>query len=455
VVTPSPAIPPVIPPPPVSIPAVPPVKTISLPVEKQVVKPVEGNRSKTPAPLLSRLKRQKAPAPHLLEGDKASARKERPRWQRVVFRILIYILVIGLISGTGSLIYLNLRQTELAGVIVAPGLEIMEVNVVRDFRNDVDELRTELFLARDPLLDQLRTNQEMEARARADVSGVGERLKLLRQEAENIRGEIESVGRDSEKATEQVWGGEDEKLNKEFEQKLKEFGQRLQTRAQQLGLKYAPNEEFALPEVWVSNYRYALYDVAKEVKTADERLWADQQLGLWRDYEKEWDTRKAQLRLKVEDLQKNAGGRINRLKERLVELEQRAGDAEIELKPLATELEDRERALNEVQTAEASLDEPKYQQILQIPAKGVLRKVALQKDGTFRWQHIDLEEDKFKPKASYWLWIRARKGEDEAWALIPFTLERYWQTHLTIKEGMFVPVREFLKKRSLIFYPES
>jgi hypothetical protein len=443
-----------------------PVRPISASLDRPVTPPpvkipepmastppvIEKVKDKQPAPLLSRSQRRTAPPPKTLapptEGEKA-VRPVKPKWswwQRSLVRLVVYAAV----AGLGYVTYLNLRQTQFVAVIAAPSLELLEVNVVRDFRDDVEELRSELFLAKEPLVAQLRTNEDMATRARADVSGVEERLKLLSQEADNIRKEIEGVGLESQKSTEKIWADDDEKLNQEFEQKLREFGQRLQTRAKQLGLNYVPSDEYALPEVWVSNYRYSLYDVPKNVKTSDERLWADQQLGLWRDYEKGWDERKSQLRLKVEEVQKNTGARITRLKERLVELEQRAGDAEIELRPLKTELQTRENAFNEAQTASAGLDEPYYQQILQIPSKGVLQKLLLQKEGTVHWEHIDLLEDKFPP-GHYWLWVRARKGDDEYWALVPFGLERYWESHWTIREGAFVAVRDFMKNRNVVF----
>jgi hypothetical protein len=404
--------------------------------------------NKRPAPLLSRKKEAgKDPAsskepPVVVRPRMASWSGFHPssRGKKILFGVLFVVLISGLGIGT----YYLFRQTRVAGTIQAEGFEVHpEIMVIRDFRSDALALKDELASVREPLLEQIKEKDEYARRTQSDLAGREERLRLLEQEIGTTEKDMENLVSEAQKNARKIWETEGVALDNEFDNALQDFSKILQDRAKSLKLNYVHNEEYKSPEVWVNAFRLALYDAPKGVSTGLEREWAEKNLAEWRGFEAGINTRRQALKAKADKFRGEVGPNIEKYTDRIAELRIRVAETEAEIGPLREELAMHQRDLDAVKASEAALDGPYYEQMLRIPLGNVLHKLPLDKNGKFLWTH--LEKNPAYPPGNYLFWARAKRNGEEHWAVIPFTIQAYTLSEVLVYDGMFVPVRKYLR----------
>jgi septal ring factor EnvC (AmiA/AmiB activator) len=353
-------------------------------------------------------------------------------------------LVAAAIGALGYTTYMMYRETRLEGIVAAPSIDLAQVVVTRDFRAEALMLAKELAMSRAPLLSDIRQIEEAFARIRGDVAGRDERIRLLGQEVEELEKEVDTVIKEASAEARGLWETEGLAMNAEYEQKLTAFEQQLITRAEQLKVKFEPSKEYRVPEVWVNAFRLALYNAPPSVNTGAQRQWAEQQLGLWKEYCKIWDEKMAALKERIKKVQSSPKEKIDQITARRNDLRAQMAETEVEVGPLRREMEEQQQNLVRVKSEEASLEKTFYPQLIKTVDENRLFTVPFRpEDKTFSWRRID-RMPQFPP-GKYFLWLKGYIDNEEYWSVVPFTLNSYSTTELVIYSGAFVKVSDILR----------
>ncbi len=328
---------PVDPPPPPSVP------------QPSVTKQVLGSRTiktdKKPQPLLSRKKlkppREIPSIPETVDPTTGPSRPTKskrmvPLWLKAILRLIAYSVIVGL--GVES--YQVLRETRVHGALSVPGYDLpSQILIVRDFTDDLKVLHQEFSMARQPYLDEVKSKQDSLKRIQSDLAGLQERESLLQKEITNAKGEIATVISKSQADAAKIWDDNAKPMSDEHDKRLQALQNKILDRAKQLGLDFQIDSTVQSPEVWVNAFRLALYSPPKGVKTVDERIWAEDQLKEWTDFETAQEQRRQTLKGQVEEIHKSTGPKISEINDRVDHLQVRVAEAGEEVKPLREEME--------------------------------------------------------------------------------------------------------------------
>lgn len=408
-------------------------------------------KDKKPLPLLSRVRTTLKPprnlpaageqVPQEEEAPKKRGPRRTPLWLKALSRLLAYAAIVGL----AYLAYQQWRETQIQGALYAPGYELpKEIFIVRDFTEDLKILRQEFVLARQPFQDELKSKQESLQRVQADLSGLEERQRLIQQEIQNVKAEVETLVTNGQLSASEVWIKGGQEIEAEYELKLNEFEQRIVERAKQLGLDYKNTSSLRSPEVWVNAFRLSLYNPPKAVKSGEERIWAEDQLKLWREYEKENLAKRQKIKTEADEVKKAIGPRVTEINERVKRLQARLVEAGTETQPIIAE---RDLITGQVAEARASLEQQTkkyFDQLYQIPTRNILDKLTLSSRSTWEMRQLDANS-KYPPGSSHLLWVQLKKDGQEFWALVPVTTELYHRTDVMISAKAFVRAQAMLE----------
>jgi hypothetical protein len=395
-----------------------------------------------PLPTSSVPAREKAPLPL----TRAARAKKRRLWSTVVFWAFILPVTL-LLLYFGSLHFG--RDTRVEGeVIPPPGMTLSnEVWIVSDFRELASGISEDLAAERAPLLQEIQEKQDHVQRAQADVAAREERIRLIQDEIDASKTEIDSIIKQSRDATQKVWDVDGAQIDAEYTDRFNQLQKTIADRAKSLKLTYQPDPNFESPEVWANAYRLALYQVPAGVDTVKEHQWLGDQMTQWRAYLKTLDDRKEQLREKAAQIKLAPASRITDLNSKIVDLGIRIDATETEEVPLKAELQQAQADLVQVQAAESTLDDKYYKQLYVLPEESIVNHLRFHvaSNGRFTWVDDDVfaEGD---PEHHYWIFALATRPDGrQYWVLGHFSIQKDHKVCLLIEPDSFVSTKAMLR----------
>jgi len=421
----------------------------NLPESQPPTGPAHGPRDRRPLPLLSRAKLR--PPRELHTSDDGAAPlppappTARPRRKRsLLARVGGVALGAALLVGLGVEAVRFLRQTQVQGLIVAPGAALpKEVYLVRDFSDDIRTLRTEFKLANEPYERDARQKTETLQRVEADLARLDQHKKLVADDIGAKQEEIRVLLVQARLEAQKVWENDGNALDKDYAKRLNGFRQALADRAKQLGLAVTLDPQAGSPEVWANGFRLALYDPPAAVKPIPEREWLEKQLSDWHAYEKDIDTQRAGLKDKAEAIRKHVAPKVDEINAAIAKANTEIDEAENTAAPLRSEREVLQAEAESAQ-ARAAVQRKSYaEQLIQLPQQHILDKFPLDPQGRFRWENLQAA-DKYPP-GNYLLWASLQRDGVEYWALVPFPVKEYTRVDLVVGGKAFLPAAGLLK----------
>jgi len=339
------------------------------------------------------------------------------------------------------------RDTRVEGqVIPPPGTALNnEMWIVTDFSSLASGIAEDLAAERTPILQEIEERQEHVQRAQADVAAREERIRLITQEIQSSKDEIDSIVKQSRDATQQIWDVDGAEIDAEYESHMNDLQNAIADRAKSLKLNYQPDPAFPSPEVWANAYRLALYQVPPGVDTVKEHAWLADQMKQWRDLEKSLDDRKEQLREKAAQIKLAPASKITDLNTKIDDLQQRIDATQAEEVPLKAELEQAQVDLAAAQAAESGLDDKYYKQLDTLPAEAVTKHIPLRTNGRFTW----IEDDVFvegEKEHHYWIFARATRADGrQYWSLQHFSISKNQTMEMTVEPTGFISTKAILR----------
>ena len=403
-------------------------------------------------PVLQKLKPAAKPEPvPAIETKKAPlppTRAERAKKRKIFSTIIFWMLVVpvtGFALVWGSF-YFG-RDTRLEGQIVPPqGMTVNnEVWIVSDFHDLASGIAEDLAAERTPIMREIQERRDHVQRVQADVASREERIRLIQDEIQASKGEIDSLVKQSRDATQQIWDGEGAQIDSEYESKLADLKQAIANRAKSLNLKYQPDETYQSPEVWANAYRLALYEVPAGVDAVKEHQWLSDQMKQWRDLEKSLDDRKEQLREKAAQLKLAPAPKITDLNAKIEDLNQRIDSTQAEEVPLKTELQQAQVDLAQAQAADQGLDDKYYKQLYSLPVENITKHISVEPNGRFTW----VEDESFaegENERRYWIFSCATRADGrQYWALGRVSIEKNHKMCLIIDPDNYLSTKAILR----------
>jgi hypothetical protein len=409
--------------------------------------PAHGPRDRRPLPLLSRAKLR--PPRELRTSDDAAIPTPppaaRPRRKRSLpARIGGVAVGAALLVGLGVEAVRFLRQTQVQGLLVAPGATLPgEVYLVRDFSDDIRTLRTEFKLANEPYERDARQKAETLQRVASDLARLEQHKKLIADGIGAKQEEIRLLLVDARRDAQKVWENDGNALDQDYAKRLNGFRQALADRAKQLGLAVTLDPQAGSPEVWANGFRLALYDPPASVKPIPERAWLEKQLADWHAYEKDTDTQRAGLKDKAEAIRKRVAPHVDEINAAIAKANTEIDEAENTAAPLRSEREVLQAEAESAQERAAVQRKSYAEQLVQLPKQHILDKFPLDAQGRFHWENLQAS-DKYKP-GNYLLWASLQRDGAEYWALVPFPVKEYTRVDLVVDGKAFVPAAGLLK----------
>jgi hypothetical protein len=393
----------------------------------------------SPIPEVSVPPTAKAPLPL----TRAARAKKRRVWETAIFYFLFAVTIVLLLLGA---LHFG-RDTRVEGqVIPPPGMTLnKEVWIVTDFSSLASGIADDLAKERTPLMQEIQEKQDHVQRAQADVAAREERIRLIQQEIQASKDEINSIVKKSRDDTQKIWDGDGAQIDDEYQSHFNQLKQTISDRAKSLNLKYEPDPSFPSPEVWANAYRLALYGVPTGVDSVKELQWLGDQMKQWRDFLKTLDDRKEQLREKAAQLKLEPAPKITDLNTKMDGLQQRIDGTTAEEVPLKAELQQAQADLATAQTAEAGLDDKYYKQLDALPEEAITKHIPLATNGRFTWVDDDVFAEGEKERR-YWVFARATRADGrQYWALHHFGLGINQTLELIVEPTGFISTKAILR----------
>jgi hypothetical protein len=379
------------------------------------------------------------------------SRTARLHKRRLISTIMFYFIF--LVILVPMLFFLGLHfssETSVEGQVIPPQGTLLnnEVWIVSDFRELASGIADDLAAERAPKLQEIQERQDHVQRAQADIAAREERIRLLQEQMQAARDEINTVIKNAHDASQKVWSGPGADLEDEYKAKLAQLQETIAARAKSLNLKYTPDDTYQSPEVWANAYRLALYQTPPGVDGTKEHQWIEDQIKGWRAFTKSYDDRKEKLRQEASQLQIAPSSQVTDVNGRIEDLQHRIDSTQAEEEPLKTELQQAQADLVAAQTEEASLDGKYYQQLYSLPQSSITKTLPVQSNGRFSWSHLEKDSafSQGEKNHNYWLFARAvRKDGLQYWVLTHFSVEQNSVLPILIEPSSFVSTKAILR----------
>jgi predicted nucleic acid-binding Zn-ribbon protein len=376
-----------------------------------------------------------------------STRAERAQKRRfkeiALFWVLALVTTVALYFG---ILHFG-RDTRVEGQVIPPdGMTLSdEVWIVSDFSSLASGVADDLAKERVPLQQEIQEAQDHVQHVQADIASREERIRLIREEIQAAKDEINNLIKKSRDATQAIWDGEGAEIDQEYESRLESLRQAIASRAASLKLQYQADPAFPSPEVWANAYRLALYEVPAGVDGVKEHQWLADQMKQWRDFEKSLDDRREQLREKAAQLKLEPAPKLADLNAKIDDLNQRIAGTQTEEEPLKVELNQAQGDLSAAQSAEATLDDKYYGQLYSLPSENISYHIPVRPNGRFTWVP-DNPIGEGEVRRLYWVFSRATRADGrQYWALLQVPLEKNKTTEMTIEPGGFESTKRILR----------
>ncbi len=412
-----------------------------------------------PPPVGPKGKPAKSVALSALPGPESSGktpvnRAARLHKRRLIGTIVFYVIFLAVVAPT--LFFLGLHfgsETTVEGQVIPPPGTLLndEVWIVTDFRELASGIADDLAAERAPKLQEIQERQDHVQRAQADIAAREERIRLLQEQMQAARDEINTVIKQAHDSSQKIWDGPGAALEDEYKTKLSQLQETIAARAKSLNLKYTPDDTYQSPEVWANAYRLALYETPPGVDGTKEHQWIEDQITAWRAFTKSYDDRKEKLRQQAAQLQIAPASQVTDVNDRIEDLQHRVDSTQAEEDPLKTELQQAQADLVAAQTAEASLDGKYYQQLYSLAqsiAKGATKTLPVDTNGRFTWSHLEKDSAFSEGEKNHDFWIFAlavRKDGLQYWVLTHFSVEQNSVLPILIEPSSFVSTKAILR----------
>jgi hypothetical protein len=347
------------------------------------------------------------------------------------------------LAGIGYWIYTSNVKSEVLVRIDSGDIAVdPEVMVVFNFDGKVNLLRTDYLKRRVPLEKEVAELRVNLSSAKGDLAGRVQSRKLLEDAMSQYEKEIPEYIDKSRDELDSLWAEQGEALDREFNEFRASLHAEIAAQAESIGLNYKRNEEIDAIEVAVNAYRLALYDAPAEVDVDKQRIWAEDLLQRWRDFETDWGKRQLDIRDRAVEIKKTPGPKIKSARERIESLKDEMTALNFDIASLEREVN---RYEEELETVSKELDElanPFYSELIATPKDFLLATYPMMPGGTVEIQ--ELEDRKEMPQGEYFLLVRGTRNNEVYWALKDFRIVEKKKIVLEIKEDSFVAVRTYL-----------
>ncbi len=399
---------------------------------------------KTPQPLLAR--RQRTLNAAVIEGEVTeggSSRVDAPftGWRAWVWRVILIAWV--LVLAFSAQYFLKETRLELS-VMTADDFRLEGAALVRDFRPDILELAQEWREQRAPMLSDVTQARRQQAQAQADAAGKEEKRRLIQQSMADARTDMDRVVNSAKSQADELWQKRWQQLQVQYDERLHQVAAQIRGRAAQLKVKYELDEKLASPEAWANAFRLALYDPPKGVNGAAERDWAESVVAEWRQYMKDWQARKEELKQEATRLQASSAEPLKELQGRLEKLSAEETQLQNELVPIQEEVRQQESRVTQAVRAQEALEAPLREKILQVPTPAILMPLTLSPEGHVSWRELQ-RQPQFAPGV-YLLWIRATRQGQVYWSFVPFAIRAGETTQLLVEQGAFLSLSQVIDR---------
>jgi hypothetical protein len=408
-----------------------------------------------PVPVVTPLKRDdgKKPVPVALEDGQKTVpvRSARARKRSLIGTIVFYVLlVLGVLPGLYFLALHYGSETRVEGQVVPPPGTTLntEVWIVSDFRQLAGGIADDLANERAPKLQEIQERQDHVQRAQADIAAREERVRLLQEQVQAAKDQINSIIKDANDASQKIWDGPGAQIEDEYNTRLDQLQAAIAARAKSLGLTYQPDNTYRSPEVWANAYRLALYQTPPGVDNAKEHAWIEDQLKQWRDFTKSLDDRQKALRDQAAQIKLSPAPKVTDINNQIEDLQHRIDSTISEEDPIKMELQQAQTDLVEAQSAEAGLDAKYYQELYALPEQSITKRLPLRPNGRFSWREMERDSAfaEGEQAHNYWIFARAiRPDGRQYWALSRFTITRHSTLLMVIEPDSFMSTKAILR----------
>ncbi len=375
-------------------------------------------------------------------------RSERAKRRRLREAILFWVVMV---PAAAAILFVGIlhfgRDTRVEGQVIPPdGMTLSdEVWIVTNFSSDAAGIADDLAKERAPIQQEIQERRDHVQRAQADIAAREERIRLIQENIQSAKDEINAIVKKSRDAAQAIWDGEGAEIGQDYDAHKESLRKTIAERAASLKLQYTPDPNFPAPEVWANAYRLALYETPPGVDGVKEHQWLGDQMKQWRDYEKSLDDRKEQLREKAAALKLEPAQKLADLNSKIDDLTQRIQGTQAEEEPLKAELAQAQSDLTAAEGAEVGLDDKYFQQLYSLPSENITYHISLKSNGRFTWLP-DTAFAEGEVEHKYWIFARAIRADGrQYWALHRFPVDKNEMTQMTITPGGFQSTKAILR----------
>jgi peptidoglycan hydrolase CwlO-like protein len=389
-----------------------------------------------------RLLKRKAAAAALLTTT------EKPRRSFSIPVPVRIAAVVLFLAALGAGLYYYFRETQVHATVQSGDYVLSkDLLVVSDFSGRLNMLQRDFDRRRQPLLEEIRTEEGYLSASQAEWNGKKTKLKLLMDESARLKASIPEVIKENQKALDRLWNEKSAGLEKELEAKRTAIMDEIKAKAAALKLeKFNPNLEIPAVEVAVNAFRLALYSAPAGTKVDEERKWVEGLLNGWRDYEEDWREEQLAIRDEALKLKQAPGPQIEEINDRIASLQVEIDSLRVETSSLEAEVKRFEERLAEKKGELAAVEPPFYAELLAVPGEFTRMALPLQADGSLVLRDMD-KDPRFTAEipGKLTLMARATKDGEEFWALKEVELNQYKKNAWKIAPEDFYPARKHLK----------
>jgi hypothetical protein len=354
------------------------------------------------------------------------------------------LIVLLLLGGLGFYIYQITRETTFEATLLTDDLVMTgSPMVIYNFDGQVSQIKRDYAERRGPMEVRLQEIEADLASAKADLAGREEKKRLLTGEIQKLRNSIPLLVGESEKKLERLWKEEGGGLDKAYSDQKDALHKEIEKRAKDLGLKYERNQELDALEVAVNAFRLSLYGAPKTVNVDEQRLFSEDILKRWRDYEKEWAKQQLAIKEKAMVIKQSPGPAIEVAQKQIENLKVDLDALNIDLASLQEEVNRRQQDEVEEQEKLREVEKPFLSDLLKIPGNNILRELKADLEGKYRLRNLEKSTDMLP--GDYLFFVQAQKGDETFWAIKSFTVSAYKKTELQVSRQDFVSIHKLIQ----------
>jgi hypothetical protein len=373
----------------------------------------------------------------------AAGSGEKKKRSPVLAWVGVGILLI-LLIGLGIYIYQITRETSAE---ITFSLEDLSMSgsplIVYHFDGQVSQIKRDYAERRSPMELRLQEIEADLASAKADLAGREEKKRLLSEEIQKLRDSIPLLVAEGEKKLDRLWKEEGGSLDQSYAAQKESLHKEIENKARELGLKYERNPELDALEVAVNAFRLSLYGAPKTVNVDEQRVFSEDLLKRWRDFEKDWSKKQQEIKEKAMEIKQSPGPRIEDTQKAIESLKVDLEALNIDVDSLQEEVNRRQQDEVEEQEKLREVEKPFLSDLMKVPSNNILRQLQVGSNGKCLLSHLEKSTD--MPPGEYVLLVQGQSGEEIFWAFKSVTVTRHKKTEVRVTRQDFKPARKLIQ----------